>query len=232
MLLTNGRIYVMDAAGTVADTLVVRDGRIRFAGRRGDASVPAAEPTIDLGGRAVLPGLVDARAHLMHLARLRLTLDVGGRRAEAEIAALVEAAARRARPGDWLGGRGWDQNLWPGRRDPTRASLDRAAPRNPVALVRIDGHATWANSPALQAAGIDRGTPDPSGGRIARDAGGEPSGVLVDTAQELLRRAEPRPAEAEFDQAVREAITECLTQGLTGIHEMGADLHALAHHVH
>lgn len=234
MLLTNGRIYAMvpgragDPGAAAVDTLVVRDGRIVFAGRRGDASVSAREETIDLAGRAVLPGLVDGHAHLMHLARLRLTLNAAGRRSEEEIAGLVEARAVTARPGDWLGGRGWDQTLWPGARFPTKASLDRVAPRNPVALTRIDGHATWANSAALQAAGITRDTRDPVGGRIARGEDGEPTGLLIDTAQELLRRAEPRPAEERFDQAVREAIAECLAKGLTGVHEMGADLYALA----
>ena len=118
---------------------------------------PAAEPVIDLGGRAVVPGLVDAHGHLMHLARGRLTLDAGGARSEAEVAERVAARAAKTPRGEWLGGRGWDHNRWPERQWPTRASLDRAAPDHPVALTRIDGHATWANSAALAVAGIDRG---------------------------------------------------------------------------
>jgi predicted amidohydrolase YtcJ len=97
-----------------------------------------------------------------------------------------------------------------------------------VALVRIDGHAIWANSAALRLAAIDRRSPDPSGGRIERDGSGEPTGVLIDTAQELVRRVEPRPTAAQFEDAVRAAIAECLAVGLTGVHEMGADLDALA----
>ena len=119
MLLTNGRIHTLDAAGTVVDTLVVRDGRVRFAGRRQDV--------------------------------------------------VAETAARTPR-GEWIGGRGWDQNLWPGMRFPTRASLDRAAPHHPVALIRVDGHAIWANAAALHAAGISRDTRDPSGGIVVKDA--------------------------------------------------------------
>jgi predicted amidohydrolase YtcJ len=228
MLLTNGRIYTLDPASTVVDTLVVREGRIRFAGRRADASVPAGEPVVDLGGRAVLPGLVDCHGHLMHLARARLSVDVGGAGSEEEAAGRVAAAAAAAAPGEWLGGRGWDQNRWPGGAFPTRASLDRAAPRHAVALVRVDGHAIWASSAALRAAGIDRHTPDPPGGRIARGPDGEATGLLIDTAQELVRAVEPRPSEARFEQAVKEAIARCLSVGLTGIHEMGADLYALA----
>jgi len=225
-VLTNGRIYTLDAGNAVVDTLVVRDGRIVFAGRRDEVNVPEAEAVVDVGGRAVLPGLVDAHGHLMYLARARLTLDAGGAASEEAIARMVGEAAGRARPGDWISGRGWDQNLWPGRQFPGKASLDRAAPRNPVALVRVDGHATWANSAALHEAGITRDTPEPTGGVVVKDAGGEPTGLLIDTAQRMVQRAEPPPAEGRFDQAVREAIAQCLAVGLTGIHEMGATLFA------
>ena len=228
MLLSNGRIYTLDPGDRVVDTLVVRAGRVVFTGRRGDVNVPAGESEIDLGGRAVLPGLVDAHGHLMYLARLRLTLDLAGLVSEAACAGRVAGRAASVRPGEWIAGRGWDQNRWPGARFPTRASLDRAAPDHPVTLVRVDGHAIWANSTALRIAGIDRHTPDPPGGRLERDPSGEPTGVLVDTAQDLLRRAEPRPGPAQMDDAVRAAIADCLAVGLTGVHEMGADLDAVA----
>ena len=227
MLLTNGRIYTLDASDAVVDTLVIRDGRVAFAGRRADVNVSATEEAIDLGGRAVVPGLVDAHGHLMHLARTRLSLDAGGAGSELEVAERVAARAATLPRGEWVSGRGWDHNRWPGRPWPTRASLDRAAPHHPVSLTRIDGHATWANSAALAAVGIDAATRDPSGGLIMKDARGEPTGVLIDTAQHLLQRAEPRPSDERFDQAVREAIGECLAAGLTGIHEMGAELYAL-----
>ena len=228
MLLTNGRIYTLDAHDTVVDTLVVREGRIAFAGCRADVNPAVAEETLDLGGRAVLPGLVDAHGHLMHLARARLSFDARGLASEAEVARRIgERAATRPR-GEWITGRNWDQNLWPGRAFPSKVSLDHAAPDHPVVLVRIDGHATWANSAALAAGGIDRSTPDPPGGIVGRDARGEPTGLLVDTAQRLLQRVEPRPSDGEFDRAVRECIGDCLAVGLTGIHEMGAELYALA----
>jgi predicted amidohydrolase YtcJ len=228
VFLTNGRIHTLDARNTVVDTIVVRDGRVAFAGQRGDVNAPASEPVVDLGGRPVLPGLVDAHGHLMYLARGRLTLNAAGMRSEDAIARMVAEAAGAARAGDWLGGRGWDQNLWPGRAFPTRTSLDRAAPRNPVVLVRIDGHATWCNAAALQEAGITRDTPDPAGGIVVKDAHGEPTGLLIDTAQRLVQRVEPQPSDARFDEAVRDAVAECLAAGLTGVHEMGATLFALA----
>jgi predicted amidohydrolase YtcJ len=228
MLLTNGRVYTLDARNTVADTLVVRNGRVAFVGRRGDVNPAPGEETLDLAGRAVLPGLVDAHGHLMHLARARLSLDVRGVASEEAAARRVAEHAGRRPRGEWISGRNWDQNLWPGGRFPSKTSLDRAAPDHPVALVRIDGHATWANSAALQAAGIERATGDPEGGRIVRDTAGDPTGLLIDTAQRLLQVAEPRPTDAQFDRAVRECIGDCLAVGLTGIHEMGAELYALA----
>src|SRR6185295_3547067 len=228
MLLTNGRIYTLDARGTIADTLVVRDGRVAFAGRRADVNAAPGEEVVDLGGRAALPGLVDAHGHLMHLARVRLTLDLRGAESEDAAARRVGERAAGLPRGEWISGRNWDQNLWPGARFPSKAALDRVAPDHPVALVRIDGHATWANSAALGAAGIERGTRDPEGGLIARDAAGEPTGLLVDTAQRLLHGVEPRPTDEQFDRAVRACVADCLAAGLTGIHEMGAELYALA----
>lgn len=228
MLLTNGRIHTMDAASTVVDSLVIRDGRVAFAGRRGEINPAAGEAVVDLGGRTVLPGLVDAHGHLMLLARARLELRLDEAGSEDEIARMVGQAAARLRPGEWIGGRGWDQTRWPGGRFPTRASLDRAASGHPVALVRVDGHATWASGAALERAGIGRHTADPPGGRIARDERGEPTGLLIDLAQDLMRSLVPLPSAERFDEAVRAVIAECLAKGLTGAHEPGLDLAAVA----
>src|SRR5437667_463242 len=136
MLLTNGRIYTLDARGMIADTLVVRDGLVAFAGRRAEVNAPPGEDIVDLGGRAALPGLVDAHGHLMHLARGRLTLDLRGVGSEEAAARRVGERAARLPRGEWISGRNWDQNLWPSARFPSKATLDRVAPDHPVALVR------------------------------------------------------------------------------------------------
>jgi predicted amidohydrolase YtcJ len=228
VLLTNGRIHTMDAAGSVVDSLVIRGGRVIFAGRRGDINPSAREPTLDLAGRAVLPGLVDGHGHLMLLARARLEVNLATARSEDEAAGLVAAAGARRRPGEWITGHGWDQTRWPGRAFPSRASLDRAAPGHPVALVRVDGHATWASGEALSRAGITRHSSDPPGGLIVKGDDGEPTGILVDLAQDTIRGLVPVPSEERFDQAVRDTIAECLAKGLTGAHEPGLDLSAVA----
>jgi predicted amidohydrolase YtcJ len=227
MILTGARVHVLDPAGTVADTLVLRGGRVAFAGARRAVNPAAGEPVLDLGGRTVLPGLTDAHGHLMLLARQRLGVEVGGAGDE-EAAARRLAGAGGRPPGEWITGRGWDQTRWPGGAFPTRAALDRVAPRHPVALARVDGHALWVNSAALRLAGVERGTRDPAGGRILRGPDGEPSGVLVDAAQDLVLRAVPPPAPERFEAAVEAAIGECLARGLTGVHEMGVDAQALA----
>ena len=228
MLLTNGRIHTMDAAGSVVDSLVVREGRVVFAGRRGEINPGPAEPVLDLSRRAVLPGLVDGHGHLMLLARARLELDLTAARSEDEVARMVAAAAAQIGPGEWITGRGWDQTRWPGAAYPSRGALDRAAPGHPVALIRVDGHATWASGDALARAGVTRRSSDPPGGLIAKDATGDPTGILIDLAQDIVRSLIPAPSEARFDQAVRDTIAECLAKGLTGAHEPGLDLAAVA----
>jgi predicted amidohydrolase YtcJ len=228
VLLTNGRIHTLDAAGSVVEALVIREGRVAFAGRRADVNPAGREAILDLGGRTVLPGLVDAHGHLMLLARARLELDLAAARSEDEIARMVAAAAARRRPGEWIAGRGWDQTRWPERRFPTRASLDRAAPGHPVALVRVDGHATWASGAALERASIARHSVDPEGGRIVKDERGEPTGLLIDLAQDLIRGLVPPPSDDHFDGVVEAVVAECLAKGLTGAHEPGLDLAAVA----
>ncbi|HKW96060.1 MAG TPA: amidohydrolase family protein, partial [Methylomirabilota bacterium] len=109
MLLFNGRIHTLDAASSVVDALVVRDGRVAFVGRRADVNPAAGEATLDLDGRAVLPGLVDGHGHLMLLAKARLELDLAAARSEEAIAEMVGRAARGLREGEWISGRGWDQ---------------------------------------------------------------------------------------------------------------------------
>src|SRR5215475_1805618 len=215
MLLTNARIYTMCSRGSIVDS-------------RGDVNPAAGERVLDLGGRAVLPGLVDGHGHLMLLARSRLELDLSSAESEEEVAAMVREASARRRPGEWIAGRGWDQTRWPGQRFPSRASLDRAAPRYPVALVRVDGHATWASGAALAQAGITSRTRDPEGGLVVKDERGEPTGLLVDLAQDLIRSLMPPPSQERFDDAVEAVIAECLAKGLTGTHEPGLDLAAIA----
>ncbi|MGH2405427.1 MAG: amidohydrolase, partial [bacterium] len=135
-----------------------------------------------------------------------------------EAVSRVGAAAKRARPGEWIRGRGWDKNLWPEDRFPTREDLDPVAPAVPVLLSSKDGHLLWVNSVALRLAGIDRTTPDPPGGEIARDRRGEPTGVLKETANDLIWRVVPMEGPEQIEDGIRAAVNAMHRLGITGVH--------------
>ncbi|HMA19918.1 MAG TPA: amidohydrolase, partial [Gemmatimonadaceae bacterium] len=138
-----------------------------------------------------------------------------------EVIARVVERAKTAKPGEWIIGRGWDQNLWADKKFPTHDALSRAVPNNPVVLSRIDGHAVLANAMAMRAAGITRATRDPVGGRVERDAEGSPSGVFADNASGLVTRAEPGSTPAQTRSAIIAAIAEANKWGLIGVHDAG-----------
>lgn len=131
---------------------------------------------------------------------------------------------RTVPPGVWVRGRGWDQNLWPGKSFPDHTMLDVVAKDVPVFLKRVDGHVAWINAKALEIARITRDTPDPPGGKILREANGDPTGVFIDNAVDLVAAALPPASVAERTEAVERAVNECLRVGLTEVHDMGADL--------
>src|SRR5205085_5776904 len=164
--------------------------------------------------------LSDAHGHLYGLG---LSLDTVPLYAASvdEVVARVKDRASRATPGEWILGRGWDQNRWPGKQFPNAATLDAAVPDHPVWLRRVDGHAGWANSAAMRAAGVTAATKDPEGGRIIRDAQGNPTGVFVDNAKGLVERVVPAPSKEEVRQGVKLALAEMHRLGLVGMHDAG-----------
>ncbi|MBN2491537.1 MAG: amidohydrolase [Planctomycetes bacterium] len=206
-----------------ADAIAMRSGVIVAVGKFVDlARRHGGEDTAveDLRPGVAVPGLVDAHCHLV--AQGLQGLDLRGARSVAEVQERVAVAAGQAAPGEWIVGRGWDQNLWPEKRFPSRCDLDDAAPHHPVYLARVDGHAVWVNSLALERSGIDENTPEPAGGRIHRDpTTGTPTGILIDRAKELLRR--PAPDRAARRRAILAAAAECHRFGLTGVHHAGVD---------
>ncbi|WP_437662451.1 amidohydrolase [Sorangium sp. So ce1182] len=225
LVITAGVVRTMDPAKPRAEAVAVRGERIVFVGSAADtkAFVGPGTRVVELPGRAVVPGLVDGHGHLYGLGVALETPSVRGTRS-AEAAAAVVAEAAKARPrGEWITGRGWDQNLWPGAAFPTHGPLDAAAPEHPVALRRVDGHALWANAAAMRAAGVGRGTQDPPGGRVLRDAAGEPTGVFIDNAMGLIEARIPADPPAVRERRILRAAEEALSSGLTGVHEMGID---------
>ncbi len=223
LVLRHGRFHTVAAAGTVDGTLAVRGGRIVYLGADAGAAAlrgPATE-TIELGGRAVTPGLIDAHAHLVGLGAALGQVDLRGAASFAEVVERVRRAAQGVPAGTWIQGRGWDQNLWPGQQFPRHAELSAAVPDHPVWMRRVDGHAALLNARALALLAIDAATPDPAGGRILRDAGGAPTGVLVDNAMDLAAGRMPPPGAEELRRRIRLAAAHCLAVGLTTVTDMG-----------
>ncbi len=178
----------------------------------------------DMGGRVVVPGMVDSHVHVMGLGLSTMTLDLSQTRSLEEAQQLIAAYAERFPNRPWLVGRGWNQELWGLGRFPTAAELDAVSDR-PVVMERVDGHAVWANSAALAAAGISAQTPDPAGGRILRVAGSRaPSGVLVDNAVSLVMDHVPPPRAEDREQALNAAQRLLFSHGVTAVADMGTSV--------
>ncbi len=200
------------------------DGRIVQLLDFGDRPEVEIDYQVDLQGRTVIPGMVDSHVHVMDLGLAKLTLDLSGTRSLEEAQGLIASFAERFPNRPWLLGRGWNQETWGLGRFPTAEEIDAVSDR-PIVLERVDGHAIWASSAALVAAGITAETPDPPGGRILRKPGSrEPSGVLVDNAMELVLRHAPPPRPDDRDLALHEAQQEFFRHGVTAVADMGTSL--------
>ncbi|WOJ92252.1 amidohydrolase [Congregibacter variabilis] len=186
------------------------------------ASASSAEDRIDAGGLTMLPGLIDAHGHVAGLGQTLASVDLMGSASEAEAVARVAAVAGQGSSGTWLFGAGWNQVLWAGGEFPGRASLDALIPDRPVVLNRVDRHALWVNSRALELAGITANTPDPAGGQIVRDAKGEPTGILIDNAMRLIADALPEATIASKKQDLSRAMEYLVSLGMTGAHDAGS----------
>ena len=179
---------------------------------------------IDGNGRYVLPGLVDAHAHLYSQGFLQISLDLAGTPSlDESIDRIRQFAADNPRR-SWLLGRGWNQVLWPVQEFPTASDIDAVVSDRPVWLRRIDGHAAWANTRALEIAGIDDDTPDPIGGKILRDDNGKATGVLIDKAMGLVEQHVPKPDKAAIRQAYLKAVESLVALGMTGMHDAGINV--------
>jgi predicted amidohydrolase YtcJ len=221
LLLRGAKLYTQDRRRPLpsARSLATGGGRILAVGQADDDLDDLRGPAtrvIELEGAAVVPGFVDAHIHFGHFALSRRQVDLDASITLNEGLHVVRTAAELLAEGVWLQGRGWDRNRWG--RLPTRADLDGVVGTRPVALSSHDGHALWLNSAALAAAGIRRETANPPGGVIERDASGQPSGVLFENAQDLVRAHIPEASERELYAAMRDALGTAAAAGLTGVH--------------
>jgi predicted amidohydrolase YtcJ len=224
LILANGKIVTMDAENPTVEAVAVTEGKIISLGTTADIVMMAAADAriIDLDGRTVVPGLIESHAHLSGIGEAMTRLDLVGTESEEQIAAMVRERAVKTATGRWILGRGWDQNDWKQKSFPSFESLTDAAPDNPVCLTRIDGHAVWVNRAAMDLCGLTAETADPSGGRIVRDGSGNPTGILVDAASNIVESSIPPLSREELKAAYLLAIKECNANGFTSFHDAGA----------
>ncbi len=235
-LLTATTIHTGDPAAPVATALAwdTQSGEVLAVGQRQTLQQRYRTAAVtDVGQATVIPGLIDAHAHLMFLGATLMQADLSGAASREEIVARLQRFAA-GNPDGWLLGNGWDQNLWTDRQMPSAADLDAAFPDRPVWLGRIDGHAGWGNSAALREVARRpgqralAGTWQPAGGRILRDARQQPTGVFVDEAASIVSAVIPEPDEAARSTMLARALDKAVSQGLTGVHDMGVSRADLA----
>jgi len=238
LVILGGKIVTLDPARPEATALAARGGSIVSVGsdQQVQSFVGPRTEVLRLEGKLAVPGFIESHGHLRNLGILRMNVDLKTTRSWDEVVQRVRDAAARAKPGDWIFGRGWHQEKWeqaPARTVegyPTPESLNQAAPANPVLLRHASGHAVIANLAALRAAGIDDRTKNPPGGRIVRDGAGHATGALIETAADLvnsemddaLARRSPQEIDAETTRAVEIAQEECLSKGITTFEDAGS----------
>ena len=220
----NGNVYTANDKAPQAEAIVVKGDRIVFVGSNTEAQkfVGRSTRVVDLKGRTVLPGFTDSHQHLSGVGLREMTLNLEGTASLEDFLARVKARVDQARPGEWVTGRGWIETHWKPPVFPTRWDLDKVSPNNPVILGRADGHGSVTNSAALKLAKIEKTTPDPFGGEISKDKQtGEPNGMLLDTAQGLVRRLVPPTSAADAERAVELGVKRNIELGWTQIQDAG-----------
>ena len=221
LLLEGGSVYGSSEATTPRKaSVLILDGKVAFVGDPREArSRSGGAKRVDVSGSFVFPGWADAHGHLLGLGKSLEIADLRGAVSATEAARRILALAATLPTGVWVEGRGWDQNLWPGKSFPDARDLDVLVSNRPVAARRVDGHALWINSVALEKAGISATTPDPAGGRILRRADGSPSGVLVDNAGDLVERVIPAASPGDLERRFVAAARACAKVGLTQVQD-------------
>ncbi|PZO76059.1 amidohydrolase family protein [Sphingomonas hankookensis] len=226
-LIDNVSGVALDSRGQVVrfgGILVDRDGKVVRLVPKGEKAPRKLDWRSDMGGRIVLPGMIDAHGHVMSLGYRALELDLSGTTSLADAQGAIRSYARSNGNRTWIVGGGWNQEAWGLGRFPTAAELDAAVGDKPVLLQRADGHAVWANSAAMKAAGITPRTVAPAGGRIELLPNGQPSGVFVDSAASLFDAARPRPSPRERNAAFLKAQETLLSLGITATADMGTSV--------
>jgi predicted amidohydrolase YtcJ len=229
LLLTNGNVYTVSEKQPHAEAIAVKGGRIVFVGSNEGAKKFHSARTVDLHEHTVVPGLTDSHCHIFGIGQRELGLNLEGSNTLDEFLAKVKERVAQTPRGKWITGRGWIETFWKPPQFPIQEDLDKIARDNPVFLTRADGHAAIGNSAALKIANIDKNTPDPFGGQILKDKKtGEPTGMVLDNAQDLIAKHIPRPTQAEREQALLRGIEREISLGWCEIQNAGSDKQDIA----
>jgi hypothetical protein len=223
LVLRNGIVLTMDEALPRAEALALRADRIVAVGSNVDveAYVSGDTQVIDLEGATAVPGLIDAHMHFDGLGWLSRQLFLDETKSPAEAIAIVAGKIETTPSGEWVTGQGWHTVSWGGSPFPDNDALTAISPDHPVYLVGMASHAAWVNDEALRIAGITRATPDPPGGQIARDARGEPTGILTERAMDLVSRHLPEETRDSKKSDIVKSVETALRFGLTEVHDAG-----------
>jgi len=222
LAVVNARVWTGDSTRPWADAIAVRGDRIATVGSSASIRKMAGDArVIDAGGQMVVPGFIDAHVHFVAGGFRLSSVQLRDAQTPAEFIARIKAFAATAPPGAWITGGDWDHERWGGEL-PRRDWIDSVTPDNPVWVNRLDGHMALANSAALRAAKVTRGSRDVAGGTIVRDARGEPTGVLKDNAMDAVDSALPDPPAELEDRALDAAMAYVAEQGVTSVHHMGS----------
>jgi predicted amidohydrolase YtcJ len=218
LTLINSRIYTMDPGDPAISGLIIKNGLIsEFIYEAEAKDALPGEEVLDLEGRYILPGLIDSHLHLRKYAEILKMLDCETSSKKECLNRVLEKAAVSP-PGEWILGHGWNHNLWPEGYG-TAEDLDRIAPDQPVYLTGKSLHVSWANSLALELAGVKKGTPDPPRGKIQRDENGKPTGILFEDAVKLIESIIPEPSIQETAGSIKKAQESLWKMGLVGVHD-------------
>jgi hypothetical protein len=223
LVLSGGAVWTGLPGVAPVQAIAMRGGRIIEVGSEQEVQryIGPGTRRLDLDGRLVVPGFIDAHTHFLTGGFQLGSVDLRDVSSRAELARRLAAYVHSQPEGRWITGGEWDHERFPRAELPRRSWIDPATRRNPAFLTRVDGHMGLANSIALRLAGVTRATKDPPGGVIVRDAGGEPTGILKDAAMQLVARVIPDPTDAEYDDAFRRAQAQALSLGVTMIQDMG-----------
>jgi predicted amidohydrolase YtcJ len=225
LVLTHGKVYTVNPEQPWAEAVAVKDGKIVAVGTNQEILKLSGKNTrvIDAKGHLVMPGFGDAHVHFMEGSMTLLGVKLDDAKTIADIQKSVKEFAA-AHPGNgWILGMGWHYDAFGETALPNKKPLDEMVSDRPVLLTCFDGHTTWANSKALELAGIDRNTPDPDNGKIVHDTQGEPTGALKESASELVRKVVPQPTREQRLAALRAGLAEARSHGVTRIHSAGGD---------